>query len=492
MKKHNNICLLASAALLLSTFSVAGCNLFKSDSSSTSTESSEVTVTAIAIEVAPRTEFKTTSTFSVDGGKIKATKSDGSSEVVDMTIDMIPTYPDLTTPGTKSVTVKYQNITTSYDITVIEWDQKVPEITFTGDYAESGFTLKLEDTWNITFTVTEGVEYDWYYTANDGEVNLGKTQPTEAGTYAINVVTVENEDYVSKSAFRWFKAISGVKQNPVISFAEEYETSGFTVKLEDDWGNFGLTVTEGVEYDWYFTANDGAVNLGKTQPTEAGTYAINVVTVETDTYNRVSTFRWFYAVSGAKQDAEITWNGDCAESGFTRYIGEEWSFDYTVTEGATYDWHYEKDEVSLGKTQPTEAGTYVIKVEVEEDDTFRATSSYRWFNVAEKPSEDAVEINYMVVQFDGVDYEASGWGSKEERIYRQGAPAPTINIVTDPAGYGEFVNVWISDSSENEVVGWPTEAGDYTFCVNILASNAKLTKGSSFNGPIYLPFSIIE
>ena len=234
MKRNRKLCILASAALLLSTLAVTACN--KNSSNDTPTGDVEVTVTAIAVETAPRTEFKTTSTFSVDGGTIKVTKSNGENEVLPMTLDMIPTYPDLTVPGTQTVTVKYSNVTTTYDITVVEWDQRVPEITFTGDYAESGFTLNLEDTWNITFTVTEGVEYDWFYTANDGEVNLGKTQPTEAGTYAINVVTVENEDYISKSAFRWFKAVSAAKENPEVKFADEYNTNGFTVKLEDDWG----------------------------------------------------------------------------------------------------------------------------------------------------------------------------------------------------------------------------------------------------------------
>ena len=248
-------------------------------------------------------------------------------------------------------------------------------------------------------------------------------------------------------------------------------------------------MTGGVEYTWWFSANDGEVNLGHEQPTEAGTYAINVETVENDRYNKVSTFRWFHAVSGAKQDATITWGGDCAESGFTRYIGETWTFDYTVTEGATYDWFFEKDGVNIGKTQPTEAGTYVIKVVVEEDDNFNGTVAWRWFYVAEKVEKTTV--NYITVQFDGVDYEASGWGSAASRVYTAGAPAPAVTVATNPTGYGEYVDTWISDASEAEVAGWPTEPGNYTFCVNILPTNTHLVKGADCNGPIYLPFSIV-
>lgn len=48
------------------------------------------------------------------------------------------------------------------------------------------------------------IEYSVYYTADDGETNLGAVAPTAPGTYAINVQTIENEKYNAIHAFRWY------------------------------------------------------------------------------------------------------------------------------------------------------------------------------------------------------------------------------------------------------------------------------------------------
>lgn len=65
----------------------------------------------------------------VTGGKLKLTYSNGTSEEVDMTADMCSAV-DLSTAGTKTVTVTYQGKTTTFDVKV--YDKKATALTLNG------------------------------------------------------------------------------------------------------------------------------------------------------------------------------------------------------------------------------------------------------------------------------------------------------------------------------------------------------------------------
>lgn len=73
--------------------------------------------------------FTGSSSLDVTGGKLKLTYSNGTSEEVDMTADMCSAV-DLSTAGTKTVTVTYQGKTTTFDVTVS--DKKATAITLNG------------------------------------------------------------------------------------------------------------------------------------------------------------------------------------------------------------------------------------------------------------------------------------------------------------------------------------------------------------------------
>ena len=118
-----------------------------------------------------------------------------------------------------------------------------PEITFN---VENGDELVIGE-WSAVVTVSSGVEYTVFYTMNDGEINLGSELPTTPGTYAINVKTVENDDYNAVSAFRWFRLVeptttevkeiilvTSTDENGVLVFEGFKDLEGNTVAVSSD------------------------------------------------------------------------------------------------------------------------------------------------------------------------------------------------------------------------------------------------------------------
>lgn len=111
-------------------------NIYNDDEYSTSVTPAKVNVIAkelSSIEVSEnptKTSYFTGSkNLDVTGGKLKLTYSNGTTDEIDMTSDMCSAV-DLSTAGTKKVTVTYQGKTTAFDVTVS--DKKVVACTLNG------------------------------------------------------------------------------------------------------------------------------------------------------------------------------------------------------------------------------------------------------------------------------------------------------------------------------------------------------------------------
>lgn len=111
-------------------------NIYNADEYSTSVTPAKVNVIAkelSSIEVSKNptktSYFIGSKNLDVTGGKLKLTYSNGTSEEVDMTADMCSAV-DLSTAGTKTVTVTYQGKTTTFDVKV--YDKKATALTLNG------------------------------------------------------------------------------------------------------------------------------------------------------------------------------------------------------------------------------------------------------------------------------------------------------------------------------------------------------------------------
>lgn len=267
-----------------------------SSSSTTSSSGTDViSITSIEIGNYPdKTEYNIGEELDITGLTILVNYSDGSQKEVPVTLDMV-IAPSMNKEGQTDVIIKYEEKYQAYYTINIKStiEKEKPTITFTlddGTTFTNGTTLLTNDLKTIIVSVNAVVDYEIFYTKDDGETNLGSKAPTEPGLYAINVTTLENAYYSSTTAFVWYyiKAPS-VKKEAEISFSIENGTK-FT---QGEPYNIEVTVSSGADYEVYYTKDDGETNLGTTAPTEPGVYAINVLVKENNIYKSSSAFRWY-------------------------------------------------------------------------------------------------------------------------------------------------------------------------------------------------------
>lgn len=235
--------------------------------------------------------------------------------------------------------------------------------------------------------------YSVYYEQN--EANIGSTLPTEPGGYVIVAHLNENANYrfitlnrddLPKYVWKSFEVKSDVvKVDPEVAFSIE-NGSQLTIGVDPV---PTVTVAEGVEYRIYYTL-DG-VEVGTELPTTPGTYAINIQTVENDTYNAWWGFRWFVLNAPATEETVYvtlvtTTNADnvLEFAGFVDAEGNE-----VVIDSNLYSIWYEANEVRKEPSEFETGTTYSLIVKFADGANYRfitggdhkgnETKAWPWF-----------------------------------------------------------------------------------------------------------------
>ena len=253
----------------------------------------------------------------------------------------------------------------------------------------SGTHFTYGEDYQIEVAVSNGADYEVYYTKDDGETNLGQNKPTEPGTYAINVAVKENALFNSSRAFVWYVIDPAVeKQDAEVTFSME---SGTHLAYGQDY-SIQITVSEGADYEWFYTKDDGETNLGQNKPTAPGTYAINVTVKENATFKAKNVFVWYVIDSPSElQEAVIEIS---IENGTIFTYGTPYEITVKVSDGADYEVYYTKDdgETNLGTTAPTEPGVYAINVLVKENNIYKSSSAFRWYRINENEAQSLKKV----------------------------------------------------------------------------------------------------
>ena len=299
----------------------------------------------------------------------------------------VPTEPDV-----YSLIIETEENDTYSATRVYRWfrivaptNKETPVVTFS---FEVGQAFEYDGTGvapDISVTVTDGVEYDWWFEKN--EQSIGKVLPTEPGHYALVVQTVEDDNYVAYRTWRVFQITAPVtKQTPTVTFNFEagqnfeYDGTGEAPEIT-------ATVSDGVVYDWYFE-HETRGNLGKTVPTEPDVYSLIIETQENETYSATRVWRWFRIVAPTvKETPVVTFSFEPSEVFEYDGTGDAPDISVTVTDGVEYDWWFEKNEQSIGKNLPTEPGHYALVVQTVEDDNYVAYRTWRVFQITAPSNE---------------------------------------------------------------------------------------------------------
>lgn len=130
---------------------------------------------------AAQTEFNVGDTFSYNGLTVKYSASGEEEDAVDVTSYVIVTAPDLTSAGTKGVTVRYASVTTTYNVNVVIAEGE--KSTYTFEAEDSNTVLLVEGTKDIT---VESTHVGTLYPGNLGAkivFTVNSTKETTADLY---------------------------------------------------------------------------------------------------------------------------------------------------------------------------------------------------------------------------------------------------------------------------------------------------------------------
>lgn len=160
MLKKISICLLALVFVLAACF---GC--------SPEEPVQTASVMDVQIKTLPKTEYVLGETFETEGGMLELFYTDDTTDTIPFTEEGVTvTPPDMTTVGTKTVTVDYDGFKNTYQITVA---QKTYTVTFELNYPDAPAAEKVTVTENAAIGTPaepkrEGYRFDGWYTQAEG------------------------------------------------------------------------------------------------------------------------------------------------------------------------------------------------------------------------------------------------------------------------------------------------------------------------------------
>ncbi|MBQ8752062.1 MAG: bacterial Ig-like domain-containing protein, partial [Clostridia bacterium] len=255
-----------------------------------------VTLESIAVTTAPtKAVYELNTALDVTGGKLTLTYSDGSTKEVDMTADMVSGF-DSATSGEKTLTVAYEDKTTTMAVTVnekritaVELVSAPAKTTYEGGEAldVTGGVLKVSysdgstENVDITAAMVTGFDAD-----TAGEQTLTVTYGEKAVTYAVTV-----------------------KEKPIVESYVVQINAGTGYEYDDD------QIVESTEY----SVNMDIFNNGETYRVQNGAedYVLYKLDLDNYTTNLSYTHCWIYDMA-AGFTVQLSKDGESFETWATK------------------------------------------------------------------------------------------------------------------------------------------------------------------------------
>ena len=303
--------------------------------------------------------------------------------------------------------------------------------------------------------------------------------PQSVGDYTISVSTAENAEYKATTASKNFL----IRKVPTLKFYvgdNELQDGGIV--------NTGSTVTVRASVDGanptlkYFSAQGLELDA---MPQTQGMYTAKATVARTATIGSAEAEISFELRDAAKVDPVIKFFYNSKECGNAHWINEgygdsqyypdEWDITkltWTVTPTtAQFTISYEKDETPITELPTTYTkGTYVVRIDVAEQEGVNAGFNYVMFAIKERSSKVTPAVTYYL-NGEPTSREApakcitGNWGTSTFKI------GDTVNITftVDPEDEAN-TDWWYELSEVPQGKTFPTTAGTYAFVVDIKAS----------------------
>jgi len=232
---------------------------------------SEVVLSSISVTGA-KTDFKVNDTFTLGDGVVKAIFSDGSE--IDVTSSAEITAPDMTTAGTKTVTVSYTDKkgtakevtkTTTYEITVADSGQGTDDKVIIIDGSQLTSTATTADTEKtyegVTVVFSAGAKFQTCPTDAENEFAEKAILIGKSGAYIYNKSAMPGkitkfEMYVNKGASAKVSVGINFSDSPISAYnADAANTYTATLSNLDTVIDLTDKLSSNAKYFWYQVTN---------------------------------------------------------------------------------------------------------------------------------------------------------------------------------------------------------------------------------------------
>lgn len=166
--------------------------------------------------------------FSISGAKLKITKADGTETEITITDDMIKEMPDMTTVGTKTIVIVYDDVEYKFSIEVVEIgdDVTVVDSSFTGlkakyyindtlDLSKIKLNLSLSDGTNPAISISSNMIDVMPDMSTEGTKTVTVSYDGQQYSFSFEVYNAENEMMVKLQNFMKDYNSSKVKDSAV-------------------------------------------------------------------------------------------------------------------------------------------------------------------------------------------------------------------------------------------------------------------------------------
>lgn len=206
-----------------------------------------------------KTEYVACDAIDIDGATLTLTYDNSSVETIDLTLDMLdPTSFDMDTPGTYSVKVNYEKISTYFTITVVSWDLLSVELNSL-PYVTEYVVGEEIDTEGATILCTfAGKKTKTYNVTPDMLQTYDNTTPGLKNVYLTyrGVVMTFSVSYFEKTP-TGIKIVDDATDNYVYQgLGDRFDITGMTVRITYDNMQAPEYVAKDIERDLFVSIDD--------------------------------------------------------------------------------------------------------------------------------------------------------------------------------------------------------------------------------------------
>lgn len=362
----------------------------------------DVVLESIEVKGNYKAEYEYGQPLDLTGMKLILHYSDNSSNEIAVTLDMLSAV-DMNESGRHTITVTYKDKTTTFNIRVAE--EQIVKVDPVVEFSiEGGTQLVMGVDSAPTFTVTPDLTYTYHYESNGDVMGHDFAALTNAGYYSL-VVNVEGDKYYNDLDVWVVFELVGNKLDPEIIFSIE---SGDHLFIGRDSEPTVIVNPSDLEYEIFYTKDEGATVLGQEFPTEPGIYAINVKVKGNSEYNSLQVFRWFELEKSTATMIDAVFSkvdGGYIFSGFVDSDDNQVELDSSL-----YEVYYEKDEQFYSNELPTEVGEYVIVVTLSDNANYEFITLshpvvykkvWRFFEVVDTTNVAITKVDAVFSEVDG-------------------------------------------------------------------------------------------